>query len=98
MFGEPGHPALERVAMEVGKARNCDAGDMVGPGGSAASGDRDNDPIDHRNPNVPGPAGRQESVIEKELAPQIAFSTLAGFAAASDCSTIGGVAQISIEF
>src|SRR5262245_34998839 len=31
MFGNPGHPALERVAMEVGKARNCDAGDMVGP-------------------------------------------------------------------
>jgi hypothetical protein len=97
MFGKPGHPALERVAMEVGKARNRDAGDMVGPGRSAALGDRDNDPIDHRNPNVSRPAGRQESVIEKELAPQIAFSALVGFVAAS-CSTIGGVAQISIEF
>src|SRR6516162_1853767 len=73
-FGEPGHAALEGVAMEVGKTGNGDAGDVISAGAGRAFGDRGDSAVGNGDPNVARPAGWQQTVIKKEFASQIAFS------------------------
>jgi hypothetical protein len=62
-----------------------------------AFGDREDGAVGDGDPNVSRPAEWQQSVIKEELVSQIAFSAKPVFAAARNCSTIGGLAQISIE-
>jgi hypothetical protein len=73
-FGEPGHAALESMTMQVGKAWNGDAGDAMRTAAHAFRG-RNDDAVVDRNADVAGPSGRQQSMIEKELASQLSLSS-----------------------
>jgi hypothetical protein len=84
------------VAMEVGKTRNGDAGEVLGAGAGPAFGDRDDSAIGDGNPNVARPARRQQSVIEKELVSQSAFSAPEGSRRGAILLDLGGVAQIYV--
>ena|SRR6516165_5882931 len=97
-FGEPGHAALEGVAMDVGKTGNGDAGNVISAGAGRAFGDCGDSAVGDGDPNVARPARWQQSVIKKEFASQIVSPLQPAFAAAGYCSTIGGLAPISIEF
>ena len=72
-FSQPGHAALEGVAMDVGKTGNGDAGNVTSAGAGRAFRDRGDSAVGHSDPNVVRPAGWQQSMIKKELASQIAF-------------------------
>jgi hypothetical protein len=65
------------MAMQVGNARNGDAGDAVGGGRRRSCRDRRDASVGDRDADIAGPSGREQRMIEKQLASQIVFS--AGF-------------------
>jgi hypothetical protein len=80
-LGKPGHATLERVAMQIGNARNGDAGDAIGGGARHSCGDRSDASVGDRDADIAGPTGGQQRVIEKQLASQILVSALRAFLA-----------------
>ena len=70
-LGEPGHAALEGVAMQVGKTGNGNAGNAIGPAMQRAFRDGGDGTVGDRDADVARPSGRQQSVVEKEFASQI---------------------------
>jgi hypothetical protein len=70
-LGEPGHAALEGVAMHVRQAGNGNAGDAFSTGTRRGLRDRGDGAVGDRDADVARPSGRQQSVVEKELASQI---------------------------
>jgi hypothetical protein len=81
--------------MEIGKTRNGDAGEVLGVGAGRAFGDRDDGAIGDANPNVTCPARWQQSVVEKELVSQRAFSAPEG-RRGPILLDLGGLAQIYV--
>ena len=95
-LGEPGHAALEGVAVQVGQAGNGDAGNAISPGTRRALRDGDGGAVGDRDADVARPSGRQQSLVEKELALQIR-SPPRRAGTWHYCSTIGGAAALCIE-
>jgi hypothetical protein len=56
--------------MQIGNARNGDAGDAIGNGARRSCGDRNDTSVGDRDADIAGPAGGQQRMIEKELASQ----------------------------
>ncbi len=67
-LGEPGHPALEGVAVEIGQAGNGDARHQLGAVAACVRADRADRTVGDRHSNVASPARRQQRVVEKQLA------------------------------
>ena len=74
-FGEPGHRALEGVAVQVGHAGNCDAGQDSGPLPGRNSGDRAM--VIDRDPTRREPALAAQHRLEAMLGGHFAQSSMA---------------------
>ena len=65
-LGEPGHGALERMAVQVRQSGKRDAGDPLGAVGGRARLHRNDHTIGHLDAHIARPAGGQQCVIEYE--------------------------------